>query len=205
MKIRKHWLLWAICILILFTLPTFAEEIASRYAKMDLAGWNQFDTQENRFTKPEDFLKEIDECVEKICAYLNIEFDKQINIVLNERKDMADYTHNAVCFSGVYLRKDATPIAHEVTHILVNSSISGLNEGLAQLMQEKFGKTYEVATLGYPIHSIAKTLLEYYCDQGIISGIMQGGLQHTYLNNNDQFFSICIVIHLSNIWLKSME
>jgi hypothetical protein len=187
MKMRKNWLLWTICLFILITLPTFADEVSSKYAKMDLAGWYQFDTQDNRFTKPEDFLKEVDECVEKICAYLNIEFDKQINIVISERSDIAFLNRNTVYFSGTYLRMDITPIAHEVTHILVDSSIGGLNEGLAQLMQEKFGKTYEVATLGYPIHSIAKTLLEY-CDLAIISGLMQGGLQYTYLNNNDRFF-----------------
>lgn len=171
--------------LVLFTVGASAETLSSRYCIVDLESWNRYDTEDNHYVSPEDFVKEFEDLVEKITSYLHIplpEVPFQVSFVEGTLSLFS--SPDQILLNAQLLQVDWLPIAHELTHGLAqNAYRDSLSEGLSCYMQNLFGNTPDHRTMGFPVHSIAKQYLAD-CDPAILNGIVNGGvnkMRFTYM------------------------
>ncbi len=197
---KKTVLIITIGIVLIMSFGVYAEKVVSKYGVIERNDWNIYDNDSNRFDSLEEFLAEVDYYVEEIINYLNIKFDKKVLFTFEEGfGTRADYIYCRVTLGVLLFENDMLPIAHEITHILAPSSNDSLSEGLAEYMQDKFGKTPSDTSLGFPINSLAKELFENI-DANMVDGIVNGGIMVKYMDYNEIFnfylFSYSFVTYL---------
>lgn len=165
-----------------------AEKVVSTYGEIERDNWNLYDKDINRFTSPEEFLAEVDFYVVEISKFLNVKFDKHILFTFSKTSTSLAYTDKcSIVINQIDFLIDMAPLAHEITHILALGSDGALTEGLAEFMQERYGKNPDSDTIGYPIYSVAKAMLKYV-DPTILDGVVFGGLNYKLLNQEDSFY-----------------
>lgn len=153
-----------------------------------------------RFESPEEFLQEADYYVNKISQYLNksnwlerykrnkIRFQVSptgISHVAGGYKNI--YNPRLKIYLSEYLFKlNAAPIAHEITHLIALEYTSlSLREGLACLMQDKYGKNVSVFNYGAPIYSLSKQFHKSKYKK-ILTHIGKEGIPHNINLRNPQ-------------------
>lgn len=164
--IIKHFFLFSVVALLIFSLAAGCGNIDSppesdiyerdgtyfsKYARITCEEWNLLcDGEPNPyFNVPEEFLEDVDYYIDSIAEYLGIKFspgyfdDEQKRINIASATDLTRYIpwEWTIYFTIDHFKEDP-PIAHELTHFIAPTSSKSHSEGLAQLMQLKFGKTH---------------------------------------------------------------
>lgn len=149
------------------------EVVQSKFAQIALVEWNRLDSPDNRFDTAEEFLAEVDNYVIQIAQFLKKEnwlehySEKRINFKYAETgpSHVANgyYAYKSLVleiYYNVSFKRDLAPIAHEITHLITPFySAHSLREGLACMMQDRFGKNDCAFNYGAPVHRLAKQFL----------------------------------------------
>ena len=178
-------------VFLIFTFSVNAEK--SKWGKISTETWQELQDENCRFEDPKIFLEEVDYYVEKISNYLNApEWYKDDNGLGSKPKINFTATERAsrvvsrglfpeVKLNKVLFKKGYTPLTHEITHIITGGNLISLKEGLANYMQEKYGRNITLMNFGAPIHPLAKEFIKM-SNQDLIDKLSQN-VSYSYFDN----------------------
>lgn len=178
-------------ILLLCSNSIFAEQIRSDHVIMDRQEWESYFTEDFGYDSPEEFVAWVEEYIEKICTYLNVEFKDKIKIKFLEKgaTSSADSAFNMIYLGATPAELERTMV-HEMSHILAHFSNRTLNEGMALHVTSVFIIINEAAYL----NQFTQYLKEDLSDEKIIlyKNLIRGKYSENYLEPEDiDYMYIC--------------
>ena len=136
--------------------------------------WESANMENSRFQTSEEFINQVDYYISAISEFVLIEnwYEQYPDIPSIEISLQNSFSITTVRRNRIYINlnklafeHDLAPIAHEIAHVIVKSSLyrtESLDEGLASYLHERFGDNPTVHTWGIDAHVLANMFFSYY-------------------------------------------